>query len=232
VPALTSTSYAVLALLALQPWTTYQLARQMERSLGWIWPRAVSRLYEEPKKLVAAGLASSRAEATGRRPSTVYSITPAGREALASWLAEPGAGPLLECEALVKIAYADQGTRAGLLANLDALVEDTTAKLRFGELIARQYLDGRGPFQQRLAVSGLMWRFLWEYNTTVLRWARWARAEVEAWPEDLSGLDVTAEFGRIVAAASDPGDPAALPVTYTVKYRAPRGRDGHGRGSA
>jgi PadR family transcriptional regulator, regulatory protein AphA len=204
VAALTSTSYAVLALLALQPWTTYQLAKQMERSLGWIWPRAVSRLYEEPKKLVAAGLADSRPEATGRRPSTVYSITPAGREALAAWLAEPGAGPLLECEALVKIAYADLDSRDGLLANLTALIEDTTAKLRFGEMIARQYLDGRGPFPQRLPVSGLMWRFLWEYNTAVLRWARWARAEVEAWPEDLSELDVTAGFSRIVSAASDP----------------------------
>ena len=49
-----------------------------------------------------------------------------------------------------------------------------------------------------------MWRFLWEYNTTVLRWARWARAEVEAWPEDLSELDVTAGFSRIVSAASHP----------------------------
>ena len=193
-----------MALLALQPWTTYQLAKQMERSLGWIWPRAVSRLYEEPKKLVAAGLASSRTEATGRRRSTVYSITPAGREALAAWLAEPGAGPLLECEALVKIAYADQGSRDGLLANLSALIDDATTKLRFGEMIARQYLDGRGPFQQRLPLSGLMWRFLWEYNTTVLRWARWARAEVEAWPDDLSELDVTAESSRIVSAASRP----------------------------
>lgn len=203
-PELTTTSYAVLALLALQPWTTYQLARQTERSLGWIWPRAISRLYDEPKKLVAAGLASSRPDATGRRPSTVYSITPAGREALAAWLAEPGAGPLLECEALVKVAYADQGSRAGLLANLDALIEDTTAKLRFGETIARQYLDGQGPFQQRLPVSGLMWRFLWEYNTTVLGWARWAHTEVEAWPDDLSELDATAGFRRIVAAASRP----------------------------
>ncbi len=204
VASLTSTSYAVLALLALQPWTTYQLARQMERSLGWIWPRAVSRLYEEPKKLVAAGLASSRPEATGRRPSTVYSITPPGRDALAAWLAEPGAGPVLECEALVKIAYADQGTRAGLLANLAALIEDTTAKLHFGEMIAGSYLEGRGPFQERLPLSGLMWRFLWEYNVTVLRWARWARAEVEAWPDDLSRLDATAEFGRIVSGASSP----------------------------
>jgi hypothetical protein len=55
-------------------------------------------------------------------------------------------------------------------------------------MIGRQYLDGHGPFQQRLPVSGLMWRFLWEYNTTVLRWARWARAEVEAWPDDLRGM--------------------------------------------
>jgi len=114
------------------------------------------------------------------------------------------AGPLLECEALVKIAYADQGPRDGLLANLSALIDDTTAKLRFGEMIARQYLDGLGPFQQRLPLSGLMWRFLWEYNTTVLRWARWARAEVEAWPDDLSELDVTAGFSRIVSAASRP----------------------------
>ena len=203
-PALTTTSYAVLALLALQPWTTYQLARQMERSLGWIWPRAVSRLYEEPKKLVAAGLAASRPGSTGRRRSTVYAITPAGRRALAAWLAEPGAGPMLECEALVKIAYADQGTRDGLLANLAALIDDATAKLHFGEMIAASYLEGRGPFQERLPVSGLMWRFLWEYHVTVLRWARWARDQVQAWPEDLSQLDAAAEFSRIVSAAGRP----------------------------
>lgn len=203
-PALTTTSYGILALLALRPWTTYQLAKQMERSLGWIWPRAVSRLYEEPKKLVAAGLATSRAGATGRRPRTEYSITPAGRQALAAWLAEPGAGPTLECEALVKIAYADQGTRDGLLANLAALIDDTTAKLQFGEMVATSYLEGRGPFQDRLPLSGLMWRFLWEYHVTVLRWASWARDQVEAWPEDLSQVDATAEFGRIVVAASSP----------------------------
>jgi PadR family transcriptional regulator, regulatory protein AphA len=203
-PALTTTSYAVLALLALQPWTTYQLAMQMHRSLGWIWPRAISRLYQEPGKLVAAGLAVNRPGATGRRRSTVYSITPEGRQALGAWLAEPGAGITLECEALVKIAYADQGTRDGLLANLDALIDDTSAKLRFGEMIARSYLDGLGPFQDRLAYSGLMWRFLWDSHLAALRWARWAKGQVEAWPDDLAEVDATAEFARIVAAAGDP----------------------------
>jgi DNA-binding PadR family transcriptional regulator len=204
-PALTTTSYAVLALLALQPWTTYQLATQMQRSLGWIWPRAISRLYEEPKKLVAAGLAESQPGATGRRRSTLYEITPAGRESLASWLAAPGAGISLECEALVKIAYADHGSRPGMLTNLDALIEDTTAKLRFGEAIADSYLDGQGPFQDRLAYSALMWRFLWDFHLSVLRWARWAKAEVQAWPDDLSDLDATAEFARIVATAGNLG---------------------------
>ncbi len=127
-----------------------------------------------------------------------------GRRALAEWLGEPGAGPVLECEALVKIAYADQGTRDGLLANLAALIDDVTAKLSFGEMIAASYLEGRGPFPDRLPVSGLMWRFLWEYHLTVLRWARWARDQVQAWPEDLSQLDATAEFGRIVSAAGRP----------------------------
>jgi hypothetical protein len=40
-----------------------------------------------------------------------------------------------------------------------------------------------------------------EYHLTVLRWARWARTEVEAWPEDLSRLDATTEFRKVVSAA-------------------------------
>jgi hypothetical protein len=38
----------------------------------------------------------------------------------------------------------------------------------------------------------------------VLRWARWSQDQVQAWPEDLSQLDATAEFSRIVSAASKP----------------------------
>jgi PadR family transcriptional regulator, regulatory protein AphA len=159
---------------------------------------------KEPKKLVAAGLATSRPGATGRRRSTVYSITAEGRRALGAWLAEPGGGITLECEALVKIAYSDQGTRDGLLANLDALIDDTTAKLRFGEMIARSYTEGRGPFQDRLAYSGLMWRFLWDFHLAVLHWAQWAKNQIDAWPDDLAGLDATAEFARIVSAAGNP----------------------------
>jgi DNA-binding PadR family transcriptional regulator len=75
---LTTTSYAILGLLAVQPWTTYELAKQVDVSLRNFWPRAERKLYEEPKKLVAHGLAEMSREMIGRRPRTVYRLTPEG----------------------------------------------------------------------------------------------------------------------------------------------------------
>src|SRR4029450_9725881 len=87
--SLTTTSYAVLSILALRDHSTYDLTRQMRISLHYMWPRAESNVYAEPKRLVAAGLAKSREEWTGSRRRTIYSITQAGVTALADWLASP-----------------------------------------------------------------------------------------------------------------------------------------------
>ena len=119
-PTLTTTSYAILGLLAVKPWTTHELVQQVDRSLRRIWPRAASKLYEEPKKLVAHGYARATDDSVGRRPRTRYTITAKGRRALAAWLSQPGDGPVLECEQLVKIHFADSGTKADVLANLEA----------------------------------------------------------------------------------------------------------------
>src|SRR5438093_11989353 len=102
-PTLTPTSYAILGLLAVKPWTTYELAQQMDRALGRFWPRAESKLYEEPKKLVAHGLARASSEPDGKRRRTVYTITPKGRRALAEWVPTPGDGPTRQFEPLIKV---------------------------------------------------------------------------------------------------------------------------------
>src|SRR5918996_3732132 len=117
-PDLTPTSYALLGLLAVKPWTTYELAQQMDRTLSRFWPRARSKLYEEPKKLVRHGLARASDETTGKRPRTVYTITAKGRRALRSWTAEPGTGPVLEFEQLMKVFFADNGSSEDLLRTL------------------------------------------------------------------------------------------------------------------
>ena len=74
-PTLTTTTYGVLGLLAVRPHSTYELAKAMDRSVGRVWPRAQSKLFEEPKKLVQHGYATAREDAVGRRPRTVYTIT-------------------------------------------------------------------------------------------------------------------------------------------------------------
>src|SRR5919107_1060658 len=98
---LTTTSYALLGLLSVRSWTTYELAKQVQRSLGWFWPRAERKLYDEPKRLVASGLAECEREMTGARPRTVYAVTRRGRNALRRWLDESPAPPTLEFEGMV-----------------------------------------------------------------------------------------------------------------------------------
>ncbi|HWI03345.1 MAG TPA: PadR family transcriptional regulator [Acidimicrobiales bacterium] len=184
-PRLTTSSYAILGLLALRPWTTYELATQMAVSLRNFWPRAESKLYEEPKKLLAHGLAEVRQDHVGRRPRSVYEITPAGREALRGWLDEPGAMAVLEFESLVKVFFAEQGTRSQLMVTLERIAAEQRRRVAIDAAWARRYLEGRSAFPERLAVLSLVGRLQADINHAVLRWAEWAVAEVAGWPEDL-----------------------------------------------
>ena len=181
---MTSTSYAVLGLLSVRPWSSYELTRQMDRSLGRIWPRAASKLYEEPKKLVAHGLASASTEQNGQRTRTVYAITAEGRRALAAWLDEPGDGPVIEFEQLLKVFFAENGTKAGTLATLRAAQEWAKARTAESLAVGESYAEGQGLFPQRLPELQLASRFITDFYLLVLDWARWAASIVETWPDD------------------------------------------------
>lgn len=178
---LTTTSYAILSLLGVRPWTTYELAQQMERSVGGMWPRATSVVYEEPKRLVRLGLADAETRYTGRRASTVYSITNTGRAALADWLATAGDSPTIEFEALLKVAFADNGTIEALRVNLAGIRH--YAEQDFEGVCARlqEYADTGGPYPERLPVIALATRFYLEFNIALRRWVEWAEAATEDW---------------------------------------------------
>jgi len=183
-PRLTTTSYAILSLLGLRPWSTYELTQQMSRSLGRIWPRAESKIYEEPKKLAALGLVRATQERVGARPRKVYEITPAGRRALADWMAEPAAGPVLEWEQLVKLVFAEHGTKADALARIDEALAWAVERNEVSLATARAYAAGEAEFQERVAINLLGGGFLTEYYRMVASWARWAREVVETWPDN------------------------------------------------
>lgn len=86
---LSPTSYVVLGMIALRgPSTPYDLKRAVGHSVGYFWHFPHAQLYSEPERLSDAGLLTCESETSGRRRKT-YSITPAGSEALQTWIGEP-----------------------------------------------------------------------------------------------------------------------------------------------
>ncbi len=172
----------MLGLLSLHEWSTYELAQQVRRSLRWFWPRAERAVYDVPKKLVAAGFATASKERTGRRPRTVYAITDEGRAGLRAWLREESAPPSYESEAELRIFFADSGTTADLLAVIDDVERYAAARLRAIETLAAEQARGETPYPRRLALNVVGLRGQVSRLLETVRWARWAREQVAAWP--------------------------------------------------
>lgn len=178
---LTTTSYALLGLLDLQPWSTYELAKQVERSLGWFWPRTERKIYDEAKRLVERGLATARHEPTGSRPRTVYEISDPGSSALRTWLSEPSAPPKLEAEALVRVFFADAGDLGQLEATLAQVGDDARSHLeRLGDLIGAAD-DPDYPFANRRHINAISMRFQRDYHRMIADWADWATEQTAVW---------------------------------------------------
>lgn len=207
VKPLTTTSYALLAHLAVQPWSAYELAKQMTRGMDLVWPRAESALYAEPKNLVALGLARVADHPAGRRTRAVYSITPKGRRALADWFRTEPSPPQFESEALLRVFFAECADRAELAAAAEALGGfGRSVRERLSAQI-QGYLDEGGPFPERWHVIALGSRFLLGLGAWMEEWARWATEEVERWPPDGSPPDaraLLAESVRLYGTSPEP----------------------------
>jgi DNA-binding PadR family transcriptional regulator len=85
---LTPTSAIVLGLLELiGEGTPYDLKQAVGVTVGHFWTFQHAQLYTETDRLAAAGLLNERREEGGRRRKH-YSLTEAGRKALAEWRGE------------------------------------------------------------------------------------------------------------------------------------------------
>jgi len=188
--SLTTSSYAVLGLLAIQPWTGYELTQQASRSLRFAWPKSERLLYAEPKKLVEHGLATARQESVGQRSRTVFTITAAGRAALSDWMTTVPQPPTLEAEALLRLLFAENGTTYDLIAALDALADDSAQLYEQVAAINIGYLDGEHPFPDRTHLSVLFATFQLELFDLVVRWVGFAKREIATWPTT-QGLGMT-----------------------------------------
>jgi len=207
-PRMTTSSYAVLALLDLRPWTGYELTQQAQRSLRYAWPKSERLLYSEPKKLVELGYATTYKEESGNRIRNVYEITAAGREALDEWTSSPTESPRFEVEALLRLLFADHGSKEDLHRALGDLESDIGEHHRAIMELMASYLDGGHPFPHRTHLSVLFATFQIEMFRTIERWIEFARAEIDQWPST-EGLGMTNRTEQIIRLIANDDSPVA-----------------------
>jgi DNA-binding PadR family transcriptional regulator len=204
-PELSTTSYAILGLLAIQPWSTYELAKQMRRGIHFFWPRAESKIYDEPKKLVEHGYARAASEPTGRRRRTVYTITPRGRRALKAWQQAETGGSRWESEPIVKLVFSTHGTRDDLLRHVTAFRAEAQARWRALAEVVGPYLEGDDPFPGRTHINALAARLVLETARTEIAWADAALEEIQQWPDTPTAAVRAASLDHLRAALQTEG---------------------------
>ncbi len=136
----------------------------------------------------------------------MYSITEEGRRALKEWKSSRTQPPRFEIEALLRLLFADHGSREDVLRALDEFEDDIDGHHRAIVDLMGSYLDGGHPFPQRTHLSVLFATFQVDMFKTIERWIEFARVEIGEWPttQDLGMTPRTETLTRLLAQDSSP----------------------------
>lgn len=147
-------TYGLLGLLAVRPWTGYELTHQVQRSLRFTWPTSAGHLYREQRRLVELGWATVEDEPAGRRTRKRYTITPDGRRALEQWQATPPQEPQLHVEGLLRVFFGDHASPDVLAATMWATAGQAGQMLDELHGFVAEYLADSGPLSMLEAGTG------------------------------------------------------------------------------
>ena len=87
---MSTTPYALLGLLSIEPMSGYDIRRNLDESLSHFWSESYGQIYPALKRLEADKLIVPVKQAVpASRRKRLYTLTPRGRARLRSWLAEP-----------------------------------------------------------------------------------------------------------------------------------------------
>ncbi len=177
---LSPTSYLVLGLLAREgPSTPYDLEQHVQATVGNFWSFRHTLLYTEPPRLATLGLVTEVRESEGRR-RRVFAITPAGIEALGSWLDRPSGAPTeIRDPGLLQLFFADLASDEAKLRLAERQLAIHQAKLAAYREDERQERRADGPQRGRRTVEH--WR-----GETLPMGLRYESAAVDFWTDVLA----------------------------------------------
>lgn len=146
--------HALLVALREQPAAGLDLARRFEKSIGFFWHATHQQIYRVLGRMERDGwVTSTTVPQTSRPDKKMYSVSAAGRQVLAEWLAEPMAVETFRSELAVKLRGASYGDRATLLRHVaDARADHQTRLAHYRRLEAAMPSDPTGVQLDQLLV--------------------------------------------------------------------------------
>ena len=193
---LTAASYALLGYLTMQPQSAFELTKLIRDSGALdLWPRTTSSLYLEPPNLVDHGFATVSVESTGKRTRSVYAITDEGRKALLAWLEQPGNRLRTADDIMLRVFYANLGSKQQLLEQLATMREQIRSEYVALIEALEKHASGTYEFSQPAHLTRLVTRHELALMEARARWLADAEQEVASWP----GTQLTKEQEARVA---------------------------------
>ena len=175
---LTVVDFLILGLVAwLEPCTSYDLKREIQRAVSHFWTFSHTALYQSPPQLVAAGLLTDEQETTGRR-RRIYRLAPAGREELLTWLGDTSAHPIeLRDLSLLKLYLLGPHARPDQAYAIATSQADYHARRleEFKDLVEVYQLAPETPTR----LAALRFSLKWE-EAAVAFWTELAKDEAES----------------------------------------------------
>jgi len=106
---------------------------------------------------------------------------------------------VLEFEQLLKVFFADYGTKTDALQAIATIQAWARERNQENIAVARSYVKGAGPFPKSAAVLGIVGRFHTDFADMVAAWANWAANTTDGWPDEPRHAEPDWEFMKQIA---------------------------------
>lgn len=168
-----SLKHSLLALLADNPASGYDLSQQFKGSVGFFWNASHQQIYKELKAMAGEGWLSFDTQVQTDRPDRkIYQITPTGQQALEQWLLVPVKSQKYKDALLIKIYAGRHMPSAALIAELQQHIKQHSENLQKLQAIETDYQDLSAQKQANFCLPYLTLKLGISNEKNWLNWAQ------------------------------------------------------------
>ena len=176
-----SLSYAILATLAAQACSGYELAKRFDGSVGYFWSASHQQIYRELNRLEEKQWISGEViPQTGRPDKKCYRLTELGKTQMAAWITQPSKSSRTKEEILVKLFAGHLVQPHVLIEELYRYQQDHVQQLQLYEQIEQQHFASPKALSWSAKCQYLTLRQGIRHEIDVIGWCKEAVALLES----------------------------------------------------